>query len=165
MSEVVSDQNRRTPPWLFELLQKHVKTKFKIDAAATKKNALCKRFFTEKEDGLLQHWDEDTFCNPPYKYFRNWIEKAYHEANEREIITCLIGPKGCSQRWYHDYAKRGSIYAPDDRLVFNDSVTGEPTGGAREDSMIYILGPGWMNKDTTRFRYYPLSVRGMVVTL
>lgn len=161
----LGDQNRRTPDWLFQLLQKEVvKRKFKLDAAASKENALCKRFYTEETNGLNQRWLDPTFCNPGFANFGTWIMKAVKEARQHQLVACLIGPKGCSQKWYHDYAKQGTIYAPDQRLVFFDSKTGKPTPGAREDSMIYVLGPGFWNRSKTKFNYLPLAVQGKVIT-
>jgi len=165
------DQNRRTPPWLFELIQHDIiKRKFKLDAAADRRNALCKRFYDEHADGLKQPWRDPTFCNPPFLHFGDWIRKGYEEAlarvGEDDKVVCLIGPCGSSQTWFHRYARAGTIYVPDQRLVFFDSQTGEPTHGADRDSMIYVLGPGFWNKryKDGRFLVKPLAVQGLVVT-
>lgn len=158
-------QRRRTPPWLFKKLEKLVGRKFKLDAAADQLNALCRKYYTAETDGLVQPWRDATFCNPGFQQFKWWIEKAVLEGEQNEITSCLIGPKGCSQSWYHTWARRGTIYAPDQRLVFNHPDTGEPTHGAREDTMVFLVGPGFWNKGFKKglFDVRQLSVKGEVI--
>jgi len=65
-----------TPQDFFDILNKEFN--FTLDAAATDENAKCKRYFTEKDDGLAQSWDgERVFCNPPYgRGLKHWVKKA-----------------------------------------------------------------------------------------
>jgi site-specific DNA-methyltransferase (adenine-specific) len=65
-----------TPQELFDELDKEFH--FTLDPCASDWNAKCKKYFTEKEDGLKQDWgNEIVFMNPPYgKVFNNWMEKA-----------------------------------------------------------------------------------------
>lgn len=165
MGHQLGDQNHRTPGWLYELLETEiVKKKFQLDAAASKENTHCKKYYTEKTNGLVQPWwPGPVFCNPGFSIFGMWIKKAVEEAARRHIIACLIGPKGCSQSWFHKYAKQGTIYPPDQRISFYDSKTGLPTRGAREDVMVYIVGPGFWNRGRD-FKVKTLKVKGLVVT-
>lgn len=157
------DQNRRTPPWLFQLLEKEVvRRKFLLDTFASPENALCKRFLTSKENALTSKWAKVNFANPPFKMFGAAMKKALDEWENNGATTCLVGPVGCSQSWYHLYAKRGTIYAPDERLAFYDSQTGQPTKGADRDTNIFVFGEEFMN-EKPGFRVLPLSVRGKVV--
>lgn len=158
-------QTYRTPRWLFKMLQgKIVKTRFKLDAAASPQNALCKRFYTEKENGLARPWVDGTWCNPGFRIFGAWIRHAVEETNRTGGVMCLIGPKGCSQSWFHGYARLGTVYVPDQRISFNHPETGEPTGKAREDVMVYVIGGQFTNKHKTDFIVRPLAVRGLVGT-
>lgn len=167
---VASDQNRRTPPWLFKLLQRTLGVKFRLDAAASKSNALCRRFYDERQDGLSQPWRWPTFCNPPHKHFGRWVAWGHRQATEHKVPVCLVGPAGCSQAWFHAHATYGTTFVPDQRLVFFDSQTGKPTHGARQDYGIYVFGPGFWNKvprgltRPTHLRVVILPVRGLVVT-
>ena len=43
-----------TPKWLFNQLDNEFH--FDLDAAATKENALCNKFFTQEDDALNQDW-------------------------------------------------------------------------------------------------------------
>ena len=59
-------QNWETPQWLFDKLDHEFH--FTIDVASSKENHKCRRYFTEKEDGLSQDWsNEIVWCNPPYR--------------------------------------------------------------------------------------------------
>lgn len=158
------DQNRRTPPWLFAKLQKYLGLKFKLDAAASAVNALCKKFLTEADNGLAKPWIDGTFCNPPFKRFGLWLAKALLEARERKIVVCVIGPMGGAQTWFHGVAKCGTILVPNSRLVFYDSVTGKPTAGADRDSAIYVFGPGWWNENSDTWQMKTFEVQGEVIT-
>ena len=40
---------------------------FTLDPCCTPETAKCEKYYTEKENGLIQDWDgERVFCNPPY---------------------------------------------------------------------------------------------------
>lgn len=144
----MGNQNYRTPPWLLALLEREVLggKRFKLDAAATRENAVCKRYHDEAANGLLQPWADPTYCNPPYRAIELWIAKACREAEGSGLVACVVGPKGCSQAWFHEWAKRGTIWAPDQRIAFLDPDTGAQTESAREDSMVYSFGPGHWHK-------------------
>lgn len=59
---------------------------FKLDPCTTKDNPLgTERFFTQKEDGLDQEWNGNTYVNPPFGSRRgnniiNWINKMKNES-------------------------------------------------------------------------------------
>lgn len=65
-----------TPQDFFDALDQEFH--FTLDTASTPENAKCKRFYTEKEDGLSQSWDNEiVWCNPPYgRGLNNWVKKA-----------------------------------------------------------------------------------------
>lgn len=158
-----SDQNRRTPPWLFKYLQEFLGVRFQLDAAANRENALCRLFYDETKNGLALPWKNPTFNNPPFRYFGDWAQKAYLEAAEKSILVCQIGPVGCSQSWFQEFARKGTVLVPDERISFFDSATGMPTRGADRDSHIFVYGPGWWNRSKEGWRVIPLPVKGMVV--
>lgn len=134
-----SIQNRRTPPWLFKVCESLVPGPFVLDAFADEHNALCTQYHTEQTDGLLQRWSNCTFSNPPFKLMGLAIAKAVEELLSRGVVSCLIGPVGCSQSWFHnDVRRHATIYAPNQRISFL-SATGDLTGGADRDTMIYVF--------------------------
>lgn len=50
---------------------------FTVDVACEVDTALCSKYYTPKEDGLMQDWSTETFwCNPPYSDLKPWLTKA-----------------------------------------------------------------------------------------
>ena len=96
-------QEYETPRELFEKLNK--KYKFTLDAAATKKNALCKKFFTKEDNSLEQSWKgERVYLNPPYgRKIKHWIKKCQDEFKAgTKLIVALLPARTCTT-WFHDY--------------------------------------------------------------
>ena len=56
-------------------------------------NHLCDKYYTIKDDGLLQDWSGETvFVNPPYgRAIKDWVKKCYDEyVNNRITVVMLI---------------------------------------------------------------------------
>jgi len=110
-----------TPQYFFDELDKEFN--FQLDVCATKENAKCKMFFTEKDDGLEQDWNKIKFeeltknldapyiqqpsndylpfswMNPPYgREIKHWVKKA---SEEGRVVALL--PSRTDTRWFHDY--------------------------------------------------------------
>ncbi|WP_414654015.1 DNA N-6-adenine-methyltransferase [Hyalangium sp.] len=94
----------RTPDWLFEPLDELLT--FDLDAAASRANARCARFFSEERSGLTRPWDgRSVWSNPPYgqkpgtdvwvEHGRGWAERLGNR------ITMLV-PVKADTAWYHD---------------------------------------------------------------
>lgn len=74
ITETGSDE-WRTPKAIFDVL--HKRHKFTIDAAASKHNSLCSRYWDERDDALEMDWkNERVFCNPPYSKVAAFLFKA-----------------------------------------------------------------------------------------
>jgi len=92
-----------TPKDLYAKL--HKIHKFTLDPASTKNNALCKKFFTKKENGLEQSWKgERVFLNPPYgRRVQYWIKKCHEEFKAgTKVIVALLPARTCT-KWFHQY--------------------------------------------------------------
>ena len=90
--------------------------RFTIDAAAAPHNARLPRYWTRKENALVQPWrGERVWCNPPYSDIRPWVEKAWHEHNlGAELIVMLLPANRTEQRWWQlliEPARRGGEVA------------------------------------------------------
>jgi len=115
-----------TPQAFFDALD--VEFNFTLDPCATKENAKCKKFYTEKDNGLAQSWDgERVFCNPPYgRALRDWVQKS---AEARGGIVVLLIPARTDTTYFHQYIykKRGvEIRFIKGRLKFGDSKMSAP---------------------------------------
>jgi site-specific DNA-methyltransferase (adenine-specific) len=100
--------NWATPRELFDELNKEFH--FTLDPAASEWNAKCKKYYTEKDDGLMQDWTKDVvFLNPPYgKVLNNWMKKAYESALGGATVVCLV-PSATDTKWWHNYVSSGEV--------------------------------------------------------
>lgn len=76
----------QTPRVIYEALNKRFK--FTRDAAATKQNSHCARYWTKEDDALLMDWSAEKalFINPPYSKVAEFLAKAH----EPETAVFLI---------------------------------------------------------------------------
>lgn len=110
-----------TPVKFFEELNKEFN--FTLDPCATEENAKCRKYFTEKENGLAQDWKgEVVFCNPPYgRALSLWVKKCYEEHKKHGITVVMLIPARTDTKYFHEY-----IYGKSEmrfikgRLHFND---------------------------------------------
>lgn len=100
-----------TPQWLFDALDREFK--FVIDAAANKKNAKCKHFFSPEENALTLAWDYEVrrrklqgaiFCNPPYgrRDMLSWLGCGVMTAIAGVTVVYLL-PARIDRPWFHQY--------------------------------------------------------------
>lgn len=89
-----------TPQDFFDNLKKEFK--FTLDPCATDENAKCKKYYTEKDDGLSKSWDNEiVFMNPPYgRVIKDWIKKASEARGG--VVVCLL-PSRTDTRYFHEY--------------------------------------------------------------
>lgn len=88
---------------IYELYGKH----FTIDMCASHKNAKCKKYYTKKENGLLQNYEgEIVFCNPPYSEKEDWIKKCYNDAQKPNTIIVMLIPSATEIIVWHKYCMK-----------------------------------------------------------
>jgi phage N-6-adenine-methyltransferase len=70
------DMTWATPQKWFDYL--NLEFGFTLDPCCLPETAKCKKFYTPKDDGLAQSWqDERVFMNPPYgREIGKWMKKA-----------------------------------------------------------------------------------------
>ena len=91
-----------TPIDFFNELNKEFN--FTLDVCANETNHKCKRYYTEKEDGLSKSWKgEIVWCNPPYssKAQNEWVEKCYKESEHATVVMLL--PARTDTERFHKY--------------------------------------------------------------
>lgn len=115
-----------TPRELFNNLNKIYH--FNLDAAATKENALCEKHWTKEDDALVQRWEGNVFCNPPYtRAMSPWLKKAYQESKLDDGVKVLLLPSRTSNRWFYEYCSKASrIYFIKGRLKFSGHDNSAP---------------------------------------
>lgn len=126
-----------TPQDVFDVLDERYGP-FLLDVCATDQNAKCERYFTKKENGLVQAWSAKNWMSPPYgRSIAEWIRKASQEAEQGRQTVSLL-PARVDTRWFHDY-----IYGQHEkhflcgRLKFGQSKNSAPF-----PSMIVIFRQG-----------------------
>ena len=98
--------NLGTDPALFAKLDERFG--FTLDVAATAENAKCPEFFTLEDDGLEQMWDGRVWCNPPYSQIGAWVQKAWHEWQQRaalDLIVMLLPANRPEQKWWQGWVE------------------------------------------------------------
>ncbi len=124
-----------TPQDFFDRLNEEFH--FTLDVCATPENAKCSKFFTKRENGLLQKWTGVCWMNPPYgREIGKWVQKAYESALEGATVVCLL-PARTDTAWWHDYCMKGEIRFVRGRLKF-----GNATENAPFPSAVVIFRPG-----------------------
>lgn len=92
-----------TPIELFNELNE--KYHFTLDPSCQEHNHKCEKYYTQKENGLIQDWSgEIVFCNPPYgKSIGEWVKKCYSENKNNNVFICLLIPSRTDTKWFHKY--------------------------------------------------------------
>ena len=151
----MGEQSMRTPRWLFDHLQDVFGLRFRLDAFASRENALCQRHYTAKNSALSRRAVDATFSNPPFAMMQQAVDWA-DAWGKRGVRQVMIAPVIGAQQWAHQTARQWTIYLPDRRISF-DNPDGTPTGaagardekgkvkGADRDTSIIVFGPGFEN--------------------
>ncbi len=113
-----------TPQELFDRLNQEFH--FTLDVCALPENAKCKRFFSSKENGLLQKWTGVCWMNPPYgREIEQWMQKALQESDRGATVVCLV-PARTDTEWWHKYALHGEIRFIRGRVKFQGANATAP---------------------------------------
>lgn len=137
----------RTPPELFAAM--NAEFDFKIDVAASAKNALCVNFLTETDNALLADWIEYkswiggyAWCNPPYSDIGPWVRKAAEQA-KLGIGCVMLVMADTSVGWHAEAIKtcQEVRFIVGGRISFLDPETGKPANGNNKGSMFLIWHP------------------------
>jgi site-specific DNA-methyltransferase (adenine-specific) len=115
-----------TPDWLFNSLNKEFK--FNLDAAATKYNKKCKKYYSPNKNTLTKTWIGNVWLNPPYgREIKLFLRKAYHQSKKQaKVVVCLV-PVRADTIWWHKYAMKASeIRLLNKRIEFKYSTNKAP---------------------------------------
>jgi len=138
------DMSWGTPKDFFDKLNKEFN--FTLDPCATKETAKCKKFYTKKENGLLQDWEgEIVFCNPLYgREIKHWVKKCSEEGRKDlrrdNTVVVMRVPARTDTIYFHEYIykkKNVEIRFIKGRLKFVGKQVG--SGSAPFPSMLVIF--------------------------
>lgn len=116
-----------TPDYVFKPLDDMFH--FKLDAAASKDNAKCKKFYTKADDGLEQPWTPGpVWCNPPYgRNLSLWVEKGLYESRRRAVLVVMLLPSRTDTGWYRGFVSGEAFERPiAGRITFEGQEHGAP---------------------------------------
>lgn len=150
-----------TPPALFAALDREFS--FRLDAAANKANATCRRYFgpdqadTRLRDGLAVDWlwavggelYVSVFLNPPYSREQGialepWIEKAAAEAARGLVVVALV-PHRPDTKWWHRYVMHAAeIRQIPHRVKFLRDGLETDSAGFPSAVVIWRPNPGYL---------------------
>ena len=102
---------------------------FTLDPCARSHNALCSKYFTPDDDGLIQDWSGNkVFVNPPYgRGIGHWVKKAYEEGCKDGTTVVMLIPARTDTKYWHDYAmKADEIRLIKGRLKFGGGKNSAP---------------------------------------
>ena len=130
----------QTPPELFRLLDDEFD--FDIDAAASRENALCQRFFSE-EDSAFDHelsggWR--VFANPPYGNLKPWVDLFAKWAEQGNTVVALMPSATDTEWWMSAYLNASEIRLLSGRVKFINPATVKPDGSNTTGSTVFVFG-------------------------
>lgn len=122
-----------TPQDLFDEL--NAEFDFTLDPCATRENAKCPKYYTKRQNGLIQSWTKErVFMNPSYgREIIAWVEKAYTETQpnffETATAQVVVGllPVRTDTKWFHKYIyHKAEIRFIRGRLYFSNVESAAP---------------------------------------
>ena len=102
---------------------------FTLDPCAKSHNALCSKYFTPDDDGLIQDWSGNkVFVNPPYgRGIGQWVKKSYEEGCKEGTTVVMLIPARTDTKYWHDYVmKADEIRLIKGRLKFGGGKNSAP---------------------------------------
>lgn len=128
---------------------------YDIDAAASKENAVCEKFYSKETNCLKRWWgsNKHIWLNPPYSNITPFVKKAIEQMEHNNQIDMLL-PCDTSTGWFYEaqqraaeiiwitgevYQEGGTEYSRTGRLAFTSALTGKPVQGNNKGSVIFIM--------------------------
>lgn len=128
---------------------------YDIDAAASKENAVCEKFYSKETNCLKRWWgsNKHIWLNPPYSNITPFVKKSIEQMEHNNQIDMLL-PCDTSTGWFYEaqqraaeiiwitgevYHEDGTEYSRTGRLAFTSALTGKPVQGNNKGSVIFIM--------------------------
>lgn len=115
-----SKQDYATPPGVVRACEEKF-GQITFDLAAHAGNAKHTRYFTEKDNSLVQDWHKIPgvlWLNPPYNDIGAWAEKCWIESQLGAKVLFLV-PASVGANWYRDFVHgKATVYFMNGRIKF-----------------------------------------------
>lgn len=119
-----SRQDYQTPPEFLAAVRRLLDiTQFDVDLAATAENAVCPRYYTERDDAFKQSWltwrqEGWNWLNPPFADLEPWVRRAWEQAQLGARVAMLV-PAAVGANWWRDWVDlKAQVRFLNGRLTF-----------------------------------------------
>jgi len=122
-----------TPDHILNALYDVFGEKFDLDPCSPTRNAdkapvKARKYYTQKNDGLLLPWHGVVFMNPPYSDVSSWTKKAMNSVlkGQAKSVVGLV-PVRTDTRWWNNYcAGKADVLFLQTRLKFGEHSNNAP---------------------------------------
>lgn len=91
----------RTEAAFFEALDSQCR--FNFDLAASKSNRLCDKYYSSKDNALVQDWNKKRgWLNPPFERLENWTAKGAETSWNAKSFCVMLTPARPDVGWWQD---------------------------------------------------------------
>lgn len=130
------DPDRRyTLPWTLDWCRRTAGVvAFDLDVAADDEAHVCERYYTIRENGLIQPWTGRVWCNPPYSDIGSWVVRAWlaMATGECSLVAMLLPSNRQEQPWWQEKIE----------VARDGRIPPEPWGAPRSISLTTHYLPG-----------------------
>ena len=142
-----SKQDYQTPVELLRAVKTRLRIdRFDYDLAASPENAVCRQYYTEKDNALIQPWglgEGWDWCNPPFAKLAPWVMKAYETGSK----ICMLVPASVGSNWWDKWVhNKAYVLFLNPRLTFVGCNSPYP-----KDCAILLYGLGKVGYDVWKW--------------
>ena len=148
----------RTPKYVFDYWNRRYD--FTLDAAASKENAPCEKYYNITYDSLNNVWEEKqvAWLNPPFGDVGPWVERCIYEMDAHGSTIVALLPNSTEARWFHDiYYTASRITLLTGRISFIDQETGKGNGRNANGSIFVEWHPKPYGRQTPEIRMLSMA--------
>jgi len=135
-----NEEKWQTPQNLFDELNEEFN--FTLDPCCQVDSAKCSKYYTPKENGLIQNWEGETvFVNPPYgRELKKWVKKCSEEGKKKNTTVVMLIPSRTDTSYFHDYIyNKSEIRFLRGRIKFINPITKLKADAAPFGSIVVIF--------------------------
>jgi len=140
-SKAQNSDEYETPTDVFESICKQHRIVPDLDVCAEYGQNKCAKFYSPEEDGLVNKWKWDVWCNPPHnRRTKDWVLKADEEWQKNNInILMFVPANAICARYFDDVFEKGhaKYYRYSGRPTF--WVKGKPAKDSARNSYFVVI--------------------------